>query len=146
MDIRSCDNGYMENTIATETATADTFTIAASAFDALIAATTPDPVYLCKEFVLAKEAIAVAEERLDTLKPLIEALRTDKETFFEGKFRNKAGKFKINHVVTGKDNASVKVLRAWLEKGKISQADYDEAVKYSDGTHNRVTFKAGTGK
>lgn len=134
----------MENTIATETT--DTFTIGEAAFDALIADTTPDPVHLCKEFMLAKEAQAVAEARQETLKPLIEGLRTAKETFFEGKFRNKAGKYKINHVESGQTRASEKVLKAWLEKGKISQADYDEATFPVDMTHNRVTFKAGTGK
>jgi hypothetical protein len=115
-------------------------------FDQLIAETTPDPVHVCKEYILANEAKGIAEKRLKTLKPLVVGLETGKETFFDGKFRGKMGQYKINHVTASQPFASVKVLEEWLQRGKISQADFEEAVKVADKSYPLVTWKAGTGK
>jgi len=114
------------------------------ATQAALDATTP--AALCKEHILLKETITIAEARLEVIKPLLEAARTGKETFVEGRFRNKAGRFKINHIETGQTRASLEVVKEWLAAGIISQEQYDAATKYSDSTHNRISFKAGTGK
>ena len=124
----------------------DTNMIAETEFAALLAQTAPNAAHLCKEMILAKETISIAEQRIETLKPLIEALRVGKETFVDGKFRNKAGKYKINHIATGQTRVSLDSVKEWLAAGIITQEQFEAATKYSDGTHNRVTFKAGTGK
>lgn len=118
-----------------------TLIIPEEAFEQLAQETASDPVHICREFLLAKEAASAAEARKDDLKPLVEALRTGKETFFEGTFRNVIGRFKVNHVESSQSFASVEVLEAWLERGKISQDDFDEVVKQADKSYNLVTFK-----
>lgn len=119
----------METTIVTDTDLA-----------ALLAG--PSPVDLCKDFIVTQETRLAAEKHLAELKPQIAALRTGKETFFAGAFRNKNGKYKINHVESSQPFASVKVLEKWLEDRLITQAMYDEAVKVADKSYDLVTHKA----
>jgi hypothetical protein len=129
---------YMQNDIEIiETAIAD------EAFTVLVAQTSPDPVYLVKEYMLANEAKGIAEQRLTTLKPLIENLRNaNKELFIPGKWRGKNGKYKILKVVTGQTRADMDVLKTWLANKKITQDDFNEATFWVDGSHNRVSWKA----
>jgi hypothetical protein len=120
-------------------------TIPEEAFADLLktAAKPVDAVALLKEYIVTNEAKSAAEKHLKDLKPQVDALRTDKKTLFFGKFRNVIGNFIVNHVESTQAFASVKVLDAWLAEGKISQADYDEAVSSTDKSYNLVTFKAG---
>jgi len=102
-----------------------------------------DPVALLKDYITTNEAKGVAERHLKELKPKIESLRTGKTTSFFGKLSNKIGNFIITNVTSSQKFASVEVLDGWLAKGKITAADYAEAVKSVPKDYNLVKFVVG---
>lgn len=116
-----------------------------------------EAISILKAHILASEKRTEAETTLDLLKPKVEAVRAkygkvrptrekpepEASVILGGKFRDKNGAYKVIHVVTGRTNVSHEIVQGWLAQGIITQAMYEAATSYSDGTHNRVSFKAG---
>ena len=100
------------------------------------------PLVILKEYMELKEEQGIAERRLEELKIIVDGLRgPEKKTFYRGTLHKYKGDFVINHVDSRDTKASVAVLDEWLIAGKISQADYDDAVKTKPKEYNLVTFQ-----
>jgi CRISPR/Cas system-associated protein Csx1 len=104
-------------------------------------------VGVIKEFMLAQEQEKIAKKKQEDLKPFIEAARnkSQKKTFFPGKWRNVAGEFFIQHITrAGQKRVSVDDCEEALKRGIINAAAFEFLVKEGKPSeYNLVDFSPG---
>jgi hypothetical protein len=114
----------------------------ADAIIQVIENTEDSPQDILKEYIVTNENKKALEDRLELMKPIVDALRGDvKKVFFAGSFRNVKGNYVVNNIGSSNTSAKIEIIDSWLLAGLINQKQYDECVAKKPYSYNTVSFK-----